>query len=165
MTDVTPRTMFRSTVTTAARRICTTALVRRTATSRLVHNHPSLRISPSTSHRHTPPTFFWRRHQSNDANPSAKTCPACGAPLPTNLPACPSCYTIKPLPHDASLYEIMEIPEDVRFDIDEDLLKRNFRQIQRVIHPDKWSSKGPVSAFDIGLVARKSHCYSRRNMN
>ncbi|KAI0094895.1 Co-chaperone Hsc20 [Irpex rosettiformis] len=135
--------MFRSTVTTATRRVCLTSFVRGTAITKPIRSYSLLPRTPSTLHRRTTPTFVWRRYESSGANPSAKSCPSCGAPLPTNLPACPSCFEIQPLPQDASLYEIMEIPEDVRFDVDEDLLKRNFRQIQRVIHPDKWSSKGP----------------------
>jgi hypothetical protein len=136
--------MFRSTVIAAARRSCASAVARKTAT-RFVHGCSLL--SPKA----TPPcatrsaAFSWRRQASSEANQSTKQCPSCSATLPTSLPACPSCYSIQSLPPDTTYYSIMQIPDDMRFDIDEDLLKGNFRQIQRVIHPDKWSSKGPVS--------------------
>lgn len=157
MTDVTRCTMFRLTATTTARRACTTALLRQTAATRVPHSRSLvLRALPAIS-RCPNPALVFKRYESSDAKPSAKTCPSCSAPLPTNLPACPSCFTIQPLPQETSFYEILQIPEDVRFDIDDDLLKRNFRQIQRVIHPDKWSSKGPVSTSEIIQIVCKPY--------
>ncbi|KAI0348061.1 Co-chaperone Hsc20 [Trametopsis cervina] len=132
--------MFRLTVT-SVRRACATAAFRRT-TTRSLSSHILLRqphLSPSTR----PIPAVIRRNFSDDVSQSTKKCSSCGAPLPTNLPACPSCFTITPLDAKMSYYEIMDIPDDKPFSIDTAALKKNFRHVQRVIHPDKWSSKGP----------------------
>ncbi|KAI0689608.1 Co-chaperone Hsc20 [Cytidiella melzeri] len=151
--------MFRSTVTATARRVvCATTTARRTAVVRLVHNFSPLRKPLSLCCSRAKPTFI--RYLSGDASQPAIKCPSCSASLPTYLPACPSCFSIRRLPQDATFFDIMEVPGDMRFDIDQDLLKRNFRRIQRVIHPDKWSSKGPeaqVLAADMSSMVNKAY--------
>ena len=75
-----------------------------------------------------------------------KTCPSCSSPLPTALPACPSCNYIAPLPPQVSHHELFQLPTSPNpFKIDTANLKRRFLEAQRVCHPDAWSGKGSVS--------------------
>lgn len=75
-----------------------------------------------------------------------QTCPSCSTPLPTPLPACPHCAFIARLPPSATYYDIFDVPKDINaYDLDPHLLKDRFRDLQRVVHPDKWSGRDPVS--------------------
>ena len=89
------------------------------------------------------------RHFSASAPHSAfltKLCPQCSKPLPTPLPACPNCDYIARLSPSTSFFDILGVPySQSPFEVDVALLKNRFRDLQRVIHPDKWSGKGEVS--------------------
>ncbi|KDQ09666.1 hypothetical protein BOTBODRAFT_47515 [Botryobasidium botryosum FD-172 SS1] len=73
-------------------------------------------------------------------------CPACSAPLPTPLPACPKCAHISPLPDDTSYYTLFRLPspspDNPAFNLDTKILKQYFLNAQRICHPDNWSVKG-----------------------
>ena len=73
-------------------------------------------------------------------------CPSCSASLPTPLPACPKCFFISKPPSKTTYYDIMGLSYSPNpFEVDPAQLKGRFRDLQRVIHPDKWSGKGGVS--------------------
>lgn len=75
-----------------------------------------------------------------------KTCPSCGAVLPTALPVCPNCNYIARIHDSVSYHDILGLPyEPNPFVVDRTLLKRRFLEAQRVSHPDAWATKGEVS--------------------
>ncbi|KAF9270216.1 Co-chaperone Hsc20 [Marasmius fiardii PR-910] len=74
----------------------------------------------------------------------SKICPNCSRPLPSALPACTKCWHINPIDPETRPHAVLDIPYSPNpFEIDEGMLKRNFRQSQAACHPDAWSSKGP----------------------
>ncbi|EKM61045.1 uncharacterized protein PHACADRAFT_51528, partial [Phanerochaete carnosa HHB-10118-sp] len=74
---------------------------------------------------------------------STSQCPSCSAPLPTSLPACPKCFFISRPSKSTTYFDIMGLSHSPnRFDVDPMDLKHRFRELQRNIHPDKWSAKG-----------------------
>lgn len=73
------------------------------------------------------------------------SCPACGAPLPTRLPACPKCLYIQPISDDHDAYDVLNTPPGTNpFRVDTTQLKRTFHDIQRYVHPDIWAPHGEV---------------------
>jgi hypothetical protein len=77
-------------------------------------------------------------------SPSA-VCSSCGAPLPTPLPACPKCSHIERPTNKFDYYELLETPKSPNpFIINESQLKNTFRRVQRLVHPDLWTSQGEV---------------------
>ncbi|KAF9568384.1 Co-chaperone Hsc20 [Agrocybe pediades] len=80
-----------------------------------------------------------RRFQSTVAK-----CPSCSAPLPSNLPACKSCWSIYPLPPKTTHHQLLDVPYDPNpFIVDPKALKSHFQRAQAVCHPDSWASKSP----------------------
>lgn len=80
-----------------------------------------------------------------------KTCPSCGAILPTVLPVCPNCNYIARIHDSISYHDILGLPyEPNPFVVDTALLKRRFIEAQRVSHPDAWATKSE-SQRDIAL--------------
>ena len=72
-------------------------------------------------------------------------CTSCGAPLPTRLPACPTCSHIERPIHKLDYYELLETPKSPNpFIVNESQLKNSFRRMQRYVHPDLWASQGEV---------------------
>lgn len=133
------KAMFRSTAT----RALAAASARPTITSSKRANKQTLCRAASV--HHVPIVAQPGRRYFSETVHSVKKCPACGTPLPTPLPACTSCSYIAPLPRSTTYHELLGLPPSSnRFDVDPSMLKDRFRQLQRVIHPDKWSNHGPV---------------------
>jgi molecular chaperone HscB len=83
-----------------------------------------------------------------------KTCPSCGAVLPTALPVCPNCNYIARIHDSVSYHDILGLPyEPNPFVVDRTLLKRRFLEAQRVSHPDAWATKGEVSYSRVRRVS------------
>ena len=79
---------------------------------------------------------------------SVARCPSCSRPLPANLPACTSCWSIRPLPPDTSHHELFNLEDKPNpFLVHLPTLKERFRQAQAACHPDAWATKSPVSGF------------------
>ncbi|KAI8995636.1 Co-chaperone Hsc20 [Trametes punicea] len=84
-----------------------------------------------------------RRHYS-DSSSLTKTCPSCSAPLPTALPVCSNCQYIAPIPESMTYHEMLGTPyEPNPFVVDVQQLKRQFRTVQAIVHPDRWVSRPP----------------------
>ncbi|KAJ3552272.1 hypothetical protein NM688_g4236 [Phlebia brevispora] len=50
------------------------------------------------------------------------------------------------LPSSTTYYDVLNVPYDgSAFDVDLVRLKKSFRDLQRIIHPDKWSGKGDTA--------------------
>ncbi|KAG1749988.1 uncharacterized protein EDB91DRAFT_1110744 [Suillus paluster] len=99
-----------------------------------------------------PPNRYYARAFSDKASPSSsrhsvvtsltKTCPSCGAVLPTALPVCPSCNYIARIHDSISYHDILGLPYKPNpFSVDAALLKRRFLEAQRISHPDAWATK------------------------
>ncbi|CAA7265797.1 unnamed protein product [Cyclocybe aegerita] len=74
--------------------------------------------------------------------PIPRLCPSCSQPLPTSLPACPSCSSISPLPPKITHHDLFGLPyEPNPFVVDLSTLKKRFREAQAACHPDAWASK------------------------
>ncbi|KAG0708858.1 hypothetical protein DFH29DRAFT_889360 [Suillus ampliporus] len=108
-----------------------------------------------------PPNRYYARAFSGQASSSSsrhtvvtsltKTCPSCGATLPTALPVCPSCNYIARIHDSISYHDILGLPYDPNpFAVDAALLKRRFLEAQRISHPDAWATKSE-SKRDIAL--------------
>ncbi|KAF8909025.1 hypothetical protein CPB84DRAFT_1665967, partial [Gymnopilus junonius] len=71
-------------------------------------------------------------------------CPSCSRPLPADLPACTSCWSIRPLPPNVSHHQLFSLEEQPNpFLIHLPTLKQRFRQAQAACHPDAWATKSP----------------------
>ena len=100
---------------------------------------------------YTPPVRYFNAATSA-RSPPLKACPSCSSPLPTPLPACPNCFNISRLPSTVSYHEIFGLPYDPNpFEVDIGVLRSRFRNLQRVIHPDKWSGKSNASLISYCL--------------
>ncbi|KAF9229281.1 hypothetical protein BS17DRAFT_743172 [Gyrodon lividus] len=87
------------------------------------------------------PSSFPTKHAV--LSPLTKTCPSCGAKLPTALPVCPNCNYIAKLHHSITYHELLGLSyEPNPFVVDSALLKRRFLEAQRLCHPDAWATKG-----------------------
>ncbi|KAI0365256.1 Co-chaperone Hsc20 [Pilatotrama ljubarskyi] len=84
-------------------------------------------------------------HRSySDTSSLTKTCPSCSAPLPTALPVCSNCTYIAPIPDSMTYHEMLGTSyEPNPFVVDVQQLKRQFRAVQAVVHPDRWVSRPP----------------------
>ncbi|VDB84485.1 unnamed protein product [Peniophora sp. CBMAI 1063] len=89
------------------------------------------------------------------------TCPSCGTPLPTRLPACPKCRYIQRIPDDYDYYDLLRTEKSANpFQLDRGKLRRNFLELQRYIHPDVWSPYGDDKvdvARDLSGVVNKAY--------
>ena len=145
-------TMFRLTITASTRLRLSASCVRIRQLSRYIPRQASLQHVSSLSCRFV-------------SSSAASRCPSCSALLPTPLPACPQCFFVTKLPPTATFYDIMGLPYDSNpFEVDPAQLKNRFRELQRVIHPDKWSNKGEVRSplFCIALHSLTSLLAYRR---
>lgn len=96
-----------------------------------------------THHRPLPITV--RARGLSTARPTTTPCASCGRPLPTNLPACTGCWTIRALPTGTTHHELFGLPAAPNpFDVDAALLKRRFLAAQSSCHPDAWATKSSV---------------------
>ncbi|KAI0275063.1 hypothetical protein BC834DRAFT_28123 [Gloeopeniophorella convolvens] len=87
-------------------------------------------------------TYIPSRLYSASLSPPT-TCPSCGAPLPTRLPACPKCFHIERPGNKYDFYELLNAPKSPNpFIVDEGQLKDSFRHAQRFVHPDLWATHG-----------------------
>ena len=78
------------------------------------------------------------------------TCPSCHSPLPSNLPACTSCWSISPISPNTSHHSLFGIPyEPNPFSVHLPTLKERFRQAQAACHPDIWATRNPVCCADL----------------
>ncbi|KAI9444784.1 hypothetical protein H4582DRAFT_846228 [Lactarius indigo] len=97
-------------------------------------------------HRHAIPRLaLTQRYFSSSPHLSSHptTCPSCGAPLPTRLPACPKCFHIEHSRPEYDYYDLLETPKSPNpFVVNESRLKNNFRRVQRYVHPDLWATQG-----------------------
>ncbi|KAF9526479.1 hypothetical protein CPB83DRAFT_857885 [Crepidotus variabilis] len=83
-----------------------------------------------------------RWNSNTSFKPPTRSCRSCFKPLPSTLPACPSCWSIYAVPSNISHYQLLEIPEKPNpFSIDLSTLKQRFRKAQVACHPDAWASK------------------------
>ena len=79
-------------------------------------------------------------------------CPSCHNPLPSNLPACTSCWSISPISPNTSHHFLFGLPyEPNPFSIHLPTLKERFRQAQAACHPDVWATGNPVSCSKVSL--------------
>lgn len=79
------------------------------------------------------------------SNLSYSTCPSCHKPLPSNIPACTSCWSISPISSNISHHALFGLPyEPNPFSIHLPTLKQRFRQAQAACHPDTWATRDPV---------------------
>ncbi|KAI9572966.1 hypothetical protein HD554DRAFT_1985728, partial [Boletus coccyginus] len=72
----------------------------------------------------------------------ARTCPSCGAGLPTALPVCPTCRYIGRVQDSITHHELLGLPYGPNpFVVDTGELKRRFLEAQRLCHPDGWATR------------------------
>lgn len=82
---------------------------------------------------------------NSSTSPSPPTCPACSNPLPTALPICPKCLYISNIPKSMSYHEMLGASYTPNpFIVDPSQLKSKFRQVQSVVHPDRWAGRSKV---------------------
>ncbi|KAI9063072.1 Co-chaperone Hsc20 [Trametes sanguinea] len=95
------------------------------------------RYAPNTN------ALKFRRNYSDPAS-RTRTCPSCSAPLPTALPVCSNCEYIAPIPESMTYHEMLGTPyEPNPFVVDVPQLKKQFRAVQAIVHPDRWVSRPP----------------------
>ncbi|KAH9849752.1 Co-chaperone Hsc20 [Lenzites betulinus] len=109
---------------------------------------PSLRYSNGRRaylSRHIPTVArVGSRNKHTDVSKCPKLCPSCSSPLPTALPVCSNCSFIEPIPQSMTYHEMLGTPyEPNPFLVDVLHLKKQFRAVQSVVHPDRWVSKPP----------------------
>ncbi|EJU02008.1 hypothetical protein DACRYDRAFT_79701 [Dacryopinax primogenitus] len=71
-------------------------------------------------------------------------CPSCEAPYLLALPICAECGNIGVLPPRVNYFDLFELEKDPRrgaFDLDEKILKQMYLGMQKICHPDAWSTK------------------------
>jgi hypothetical protein len=124
----------------------------------------STKLRPGIRHAHTQhlpryvpqqssTSFLARRCMSSSTESGTSHCPSCSAALPTPLPACPQCFFITMPQQDTTLYDIMGLSFSSNpFEVNPAQLKNRFRELQRIIHPDKWSNKGGVRSVYVWRV-------------
>ncbi|KAH9950340.1 Co-chaperone Hsc20 [Amylocystis lapponica] len=115
--------------------------------------------------RHTPwsPGPQTQRLSTSSSSHAAATCPQCSTPLPTPLPVCPRCSYISTIPSSMSYHEMLGSQyEPNPFLVDNLELKNRFRDLQSVIHPDRWvgTSEGQQTAAAIMSARINEALYS-----
>lgn len=99
--------------------------------------------------------FLLRRRLGTTRLFSNLSCPSCHKPLPSNIPACTSCWSISPISSNTSHHALFGLPyEPNPFSIHLPTLKQRFRQAQATCHPDTWANRNPVCFFFKSFVAR-----------
>ncbi|KIJ68454.1 hypothetical protein HYDPIDRAFT_106650 [Hydnomerulius pinastri MD-312] len=90
-----------------------------------------------------------------------RTCPSCGAKLPTALPVCPNCDYIARLHDSITYHDLLGLPYAPNpFVVDGALLKRRFLEAQRICHPDAWVTKSESqkdAALDISNAVNAAY--------
>ncbi|EMD42054.1 hypothetical protein CERSUDRAFT_147569 [Gelatoporia subvermispora B] len=85
------------------------------------------------------PVLLRHQYSTSSSHPSRSTCPRCSASLPTPLFVCPKCYYISDVSPEMSYHEMLSVPyEPNPFVVSNLELKRRLRELQSVIHPDRW---------------------------
>ncbi|KAF8807411.1 Co-chaperone Hsc20 [Phlegmacium glaucopus] len=73
------------------------------------------------------------------------SCQSCHKPLPSNVPACTSCWSISPISSNISHHALFGLPyEPNPFSVHLPTLKQRFRQAQAACHPDTWATRNPT---------------------
>lgn len=140
--------MLRLTATTTAKLRASVVRGHARQIVRLSRPHTALRAATSGA----------VRHLSASASSKQSQCPSCSAPLPTSLPACPQCFFIGRPSKATTYFDIMGLSNNLNpFNVDPVDLKHRYRELQRVIHPDKWSGKGNVRASAVISQVSGSH--------
>lgn len=67
------------------------------------------------------------------------TCWKCKANIPKNQVICTKCGTLMTPDTTRNFFELLNVQES--FDVNSTTLTQNFRQLQSVVHPDKFSNK------------------------
>ncbi|KZT65135.1 Co-chaperone Hsc20, partial [Daedalea quercina L-15889] len=120
------------------RRALTAALPRSSFAASRLALPPARHVLPVTS-RVTQPSLGHRRLATTS---TPRSCPQCSARLTTPLPVCTKCYWISSIPSEMTYHEMLGIPyEPNPFVVDTAAIKRNLRQLQTVVHPDRWVGK------------------------
>lgn len=89
------------------------------------------------------------RHQFSTST-KITTCPQCSALLPTPLPVCPNCSYISTIPQEMTYHEMLGASyEPNPFVVKTLQLKTKFRDLQSVVHPDRWVGKSEVRVQNI----------------
>jgi len=89
--------------------------------------------------------FVLRRRLLTTRFFSNLSCPSCHKALPSNIPACTSCWSISPIASNISHHALFGLPyEPNPFSIHLPTLKQRFRQAQAACHPDTWATRNPV---------------------
>lgn len=78
---------------------------------------------------------------------------------------CKNCSFIQPYDQqDFNYFELFNIPE--QYDVDTQRLTSNFRQLQNLVHPDKFSNKSKVTFTSLllapDLVLNYAQCFRRK---
>jgi len=82
----------------------------------------------------------------------ARTCPSCGAGLPTALPVCPACRYIGRVEDSITHHALLGLPYGPNpFVVDTGELKRRFLEAQRLCHPDGWATRSEVRYTSLGV--------------
>ena len=77
-----------------------------------------------------------------------RTCPSCGAGLPTALPVCPACKYVGRVQDSITPHELFGLPYGPNpFVVDTGDLKRRFLEAQRLCHPDGWATRSEVGTL------------------
>jgi hypothetical protein len=75
----------------------------------------------------------------------ARTCPSCGAGLPTALPVCPACRYVGRVQDSITHHELLGQPYGPNpFAVDTGDLRRRYLEAQRLCHPDGWATRSEV---------------------
>ena len=74
-----------------------------------------------------------------------RTCPSCGASLPTALPVCSRCRYIGRVDETVTHHALLGLPyEPNPFVVDTGKLRQRFLEAQRLCHPDGWATRSEV---------------------
>ncbi|OCH96156.1 Co-chaperone Hsc20 [Obba rivulosa] len=124
------------------RRLLPRLLLACTSSSPLLHQRPCgahLQLSRAQNRPAVPRQPGYSTASSQSSRP---ICPRCSTALPTPLPVCPKCYYISDAKPEMSYHEMLGVPyEPNPFIVSNLELKRRLRELQSVIHPDKWVGK------------------------
>ena len=111
-----------------------------------------------TTLRHDTKMFVLRRRLLTTRLFSNLSCPACHKPLPSNIPACTSCWSISPISSNTTHHALFGLPyEPNPFSIHLPTLKERFRQAQTACHPDTWATRNPVCCSKVPSRVHSPH--------
>ncbi|KAH9937696.1 uncharacterized protein B0H18DRAFT_1206488 [Fomitopsis serialis] len=123
------------------RRALTAALPRSSFAASRLSSQPARHVLPAASRAAR--SLTGRRAYAAASTP--RSCPQCSAPLTTPLPVCTKCYWISNIPAEMTYHEMLGVPyEPNPFVVDTVAIKQELRQLQTVVHPDRWVGKERV---------------------